>query len=105
MKKNNLIIIVILIVIVVVAGWFFAREKGSLDVDGLLPIELTSEERQALQDEGIDLPSNEEDSAIQALQDVSASDELDAIEAELNATDLLDLDAELYAIDKKLIIL
>ena len=102
MKKNNLIITVILIVIVVVAVFFFTRDKGPLGVDGLLPIELTPEEQQALQEEGIDLPSNEEDSANQALHDVSASDELDAIEAELNATDLLDLDAELDAIDSDL---
>lgn len=79
------------------------EQKESLIIEqDLLPIELSQEEQQALRDEGIEPLSDEEDRQAKELQSVRASDELDAIEADLSETDLSGLDAELEAIQKNL---
>ena len=77
--------------------------KESLTIEqDLTPIELSQEEELALQDEGLVIPSVEEDVSTKDLQSVRSSDELDAIEADLNETDLSGLDAELEAIENDL---
>ena len=110
MNKKTLIIAGIALVII--AGAIFSLTRGSeiqsypkesLTIEqDLMPIELSQEERQALLDEGIELLSVEEDEQAKALQSVRISDELDAIEADLNETDLSGLDAELKAIKNNL---
>lgn len=78
-------------------------QKESLIIESdLTPIELTPEEQQALQEEGLQMPS-EKDLAAEALQSVRSSDELEAIEADLNETDLSALDAELETIENDLL--
>ena len=102
MNKKTLIIIIALVVI---GGVFIflnrdglnRKEQLTIEQD-LTPIELSQEEELALQDEGLVIPSVEEDVSTKDLQSVRSSDELDAIEADLNETDLSGLDAELEAI-------
>lgn len=109
-NKNKLIIASITLVIIVAGTVFFLTrelevqpfQKESLTIEqDLTPIELTPEEQQALQDEGFVIPSGE-DALAEALQTVRTSDELDAIEADLNETDLSGLDAGLEAIESDL---
>lgn len=106
-NKNTLVVAgVTLVIVVVVAGFFLTRgpsyQKESITVEqDLTPIELTEEEQQALKDEGLTIPSGE-DALAEDLQSVRISDELDAIEADLNETDLTGLDAELDAIESNL---
>ncbi|KKT82540.1 MAG: hypothetical protein UW81_C0039G0004 [Candidatus Giovannonibacteria bacterium GW2011_GWC2_44_9] len=100
MNKNTLIIAVIALIVIVGGVLFFLNrgpsyQKESLTIEqDLTPIELTQEEKQALQAEGLTMPSRE-DAAAKNLQSVRTSDELDAIGADLNETDLSSLDAEL----------
>lgn len=104
MNKNTLIIIIAL---VIVGGIFILSNRGidqkeSLTIEqDLTPIELSQEEQQALQAEGLQILSGE-DVLAKDLQSVRSSDELDAIEADLNETNLLGLDAELEAIESDL---
>ncbi|KKT28271.1 hypothetical protein A3G55_02875 [Candidatus Giovannonibacteria bacterium RIFCSPLOWO2_12_FULL_44_25] len=99
-SKNKLIIAIIILVVVAGGVLFFLNrgpsyQKESLTIEqDLTPIELTQEEKQALQAEGLTMPSRE-DAAAKNLQSVRTSDELDAIGADLNETDLSSLDAEL----------
>ena len=106
MNKKTLIIIIAL---VVMGGAFIFINRDGLDrkeqlviEQDLTPIELSQEEELALQDEGLVIPSVEEDVSTKDLQSVRSSDELDAIEADLNETDLSGLDAELEAIENDL---
>ena len=113
MNKNTLIIIVGIAFVTIVGGVVFfltsgpgsetqPYQKESLVVEqNLAPVELTREERQALQDEGLAVPSGE-DTLAKDLQRVRSSDEISAIEADLNETDLSGLDAELGTIDNDL---
>lgn len=112
MNKKTLIIAVV-VLIIIVGGVLFFRQKQSesqllyqqeaLTIEQYLtPLELTSEEQQALQDEGIEPLSTEEDIETKALQNVRSSDEIDDIEADLIETDLSGLDAELDAIEDDL---
>ena len=110
-NKNTLIITIIILVAIVGGVLFFLAlgpetkpyQKESLTIEqDLTPIELTPEEQQALQDEGIAIPSRE-DALAKDLQSVRSSDELDAIEADLTETDLSGLDAELEAIENDLL--
>ena len=100
MNKNTLIIAVIILAIVTGGVLFFLNrgpsyQKESLTIEqDLTPIELSPEEQQALQAEGLTIPSGE-DAAAKNLQTVRSSDELNAIGADLNETDLSGLDAEL----------
>ena len=105
--NKNIRIIAIIILAVVVGGVLFFLNSGpdqkkqlTIEQD-LTPIELSQEEQQALQDEGLAIPSGE-DALAEDLQSVRSSDELDAIEADLNETDLSGLDAELEAIENDL---
>ena len=104
MNKKTLIIIIALVVI---GGVFIflnrvPSQKESLTIEqDLTPIELTQEEEQALKDEGLAIPSGE-DALAKDLQSVRTSDELDAIEADINETNLSGLDAELDAITSDL---
>ena len=80
----------------------FEKEKESLNLENdLISLELTQEEEQVLQNEGIASVS-EEDAQAEALQTVRSSDELFAIEADLNETNISGLDAELELIQKDL---
>ena len=111
MNRNTLIITIIILVVIAGGALFFLtrdpetqqfqKEQIIIEQD-LIPIELTSEEQQALKDAGIQIPPKE-DPAVKALQTVRSSDELDAIEADLNETDLAGLDAELEAIENDLL--
>ena len=120
MNKNTLIIAGLLLVIIVGGAIFFLtrgpesqpsyqpevkqplEQKESLTIEqDLAPIELSQEEQQALQDEGLQIPSGE-DALAEDLQSVRTSDELDAIEADLDETDLSGLDAELESIESDL---
>ena len=108
MNRNTLIITIIALAIVVAGGVLFFLNRGSsyqkefLTIEqDLTPIELSSEEKQALKDEGLQLPSGE-DAAAKNLQSVRSSDELGAIEADLNETNLSGLDSELQAIENDL---
>lgn len=77
-------------------------QKESLGIEqDLIPIELSQEEKQALQDAGLVIPSGE-DALAKDLQSVRSSDELGAIEADLNETNLSGLDTELEAIEADL---
>lgn len=78
----------------------YQKEPITIEQD-LTPIELSQEEQQALQDAGLAIPSGE-DAAAKNLQSVRSSDELGAIEADLNETNLSGLDAELDAIESDL---
>ena len=106
-RKNTLIIIAIVIGIIVVGAIFFltrgpSYQKEQLTIEqDLTPIELSQEEQQAFQDEGLRIPSGE-DALANDLQSVRSSDELNAIEADLNETNLLGLDAELELIESDL---
>lgn len=109
MNKNTLIIAGIVLVIIAGATFFLTRgseiqpyQKESLTIEqDLTPIELSQEEQQALKDEGLQIPS-EEDALTRDLQSVRSSDELSAIEADLNETELSGLDTELEAIEQDL---
>jgi len=106
-NKNIYIIIIVGFVIVIGGVLLFLNsgldQKESLTIEqDLTPIELSQEEQQALQDEGLTIPSGE-DALAKDLQSVRSSDELDAIEADLNETDLSGLDAELDAIESDLL--
>lgn len=110
-KKTLIIAVIVLAVIALGVGLFFlTRESEDQTVyqkeqliteQDLTPIELSSEEQQVLRDEGLQIYSGE-DSLAKDLQSVRSSDELDAIEADLNETDLSGLDAELEAIESDL---
>ena len=103
---NKKLIILIVIAIVLIGAYFmFSNDsnKETLNIeDDLAALELTDEEKQALADEGIELPSDS-DSLIDELQQVSSSDEVSDIEADLSATNLDDLDAALDGIDNDLL--
>lgn len=105
--KNKLIIIIIALVVVVAGVLIFLNrgpsyQKESLTIEqDLTPIELSEEEKQALKDAGLAIPSGEDASA-KDLQTVRSSDELGAIEADLNETDLSGLDSELELIETDL---
>jgi len=81
-------------------GPSYQKESLTIEQD-LTPIELTQEEQQALGAEGLAVPFGE-DATAKKLQSVRTSDELDAIEADLNETDLSGLDAESEAIENNL---
>ena len=104
MNKKTLIIIIALVII---GGVFLflnlgPDQKESLTIEqDLTPIELSQEEELALQDEGLAIPSGK-DALAEDLQSVRSSGELDAILADLNETDLSELDAELEAIESDL---
>ena len=103
---NKKLIILIVIAIVLIGAYFmFSNDsnKETLSIeDDLAALELTDEEKQALADEGIELPSDS-DPLIDELQQVSSSDEVSDIEADLSATNLDDLDAALDGIDNDLL--
>ena len=84
---NKKLIILIVIAIVLIGAYFmFSNDsnKETLSIeDDLAALELTDEEKQALADEGIELPSDSE--------------------ADLSATNLDDLDAALDGIDNDLL--
>lgn len=103
---NKKLTIVVVIAIILIGGYFMlnnSSDKEALNIEADLDaLELTDEEKQALIDEGIELPSDS-DLLIDELQEVSSSDEIDDIEADLSATNLDDLDAALDGIDNDLL--
>ena len=107
MNKNTLIIAIVVLVVIAGGVLFFLNrgpsyQKESLTIEqDLTPIELSSEEQRALQDAGLQIPSGE-DAAAKNLQSVRSSDEIGAIESDLNETNLSGLDAELEAIENDL---
>src|SRR3989338_3502902 len=106
-SKNKLIIAIIILVVIAGGVLFFLNrgpsyQKESLTIEqDLTPIELSPEEQRALQAEGLTVPSGE-DAAAKNLQSVRTSDELDAIGADINETDLSGLDAELETMESDL---
>ena len=88
-----------IIVVVLALGGLFFLGRGILVPETLdstqslsVPedatgITLTAEELQALKDEGLELSSSE-DAEAKKLQSVRTSDEIEAIEADLDGTDL-----------------
>jgi len=106
--NKNTLIIAVLAPIIIIGGVFIflnreLNQKESLTIEqDLTPIELSQEEELALQEEGLAIPSGA-DALAEDLQNVRTSDELDAIEADLNETDLSGLDAELEAIESDLL--
>lgn len=109
MNKNTLIITIVILVVAGGAFFFLTRgpeiqpyQKESITIEqDLTPIELSQEEQQALQEEGLQILSGE-DTLAKDLQSVRSSDELGAIEADINETNLSELDAELEAIESDL---
>ncbi len=107
-SKNTIIIAGITLAIIIGGIIFFLvwpplEPKESLVIEqDLAPIELTQEEQQALRDEGLEFPSGE-DAPAEDLQSVRFSDEIEAIDADINETDLGGLDAELEAIENDLL--
>ena len=106
--NKNILIITIITLVVVAAGVLFFLNRGpsyqkeSMKIEqDLTPIELSQEEKQALQKIGLTVPSGE-DAIAKDLQSVRSSDELGAIEADLNESNLSGLDAELEAIESDL---
>ena len=103
---NKKLIILIVIAIVLIGAYFMFSNDSNKEIlnieDDLAALELTDEEKQALADEGIELPSDS-DPLIDELQQVSSSDEVSDIEADLSATNLDDLDAALDGIDNDLL--
>ena len=106
-NKNTIIIAIIALVVIAAAVFVFVNrgpsyQKESLTIErDLTPIELSQEEQQALKEAGLSAPDGE-DAAAKKLQSVRSSDELGAIEADLNETNLSGLDAELKAIENDL---
>ena len=106
-SKNTLIIVIIALVVIAAAVFVFVNRGPSYQQESLMieqdltPIELTQEEQRALKEAGLSAPDGE-DAAAKKLQSVRSSDELDAVEAELNETNLSGLDAELKAIETDL---
>ncbi|MBI2122385.1 MAG: hypothetical protein HYT98_04680 [Candidatus Sungbacteria bacterium] len=106
-NKNTFIIAIIILVVIAGGILFFLNrgpsyQKESITIEqDLTPIELSPEEQQVLQAEGLSIPSGE-DALAEKLQIVRSSDELGAIEADLNETNLSELDAELKAIENDL---
>lgn len=122
MKAKPVILIAAVIVILIAAAgiWLWltnlskeiqspeiiapGEKKVSLSVsEELLPIELSEEEKAALQEEGIEPPSSKKDNQTNALQEVRPSDQLLAIEADINSTDISGIDREISDIDKDLL--
>ena len=107
MNKNTLIIAIIALVVIAAGVFVFVNrgpsyQKEALTVEQeLTPVLLSSEEKQAFQEAGLTAPSGE-DAIAKDLQSVRSSDELGAIEADLNETSLSGLDAELEAIESDL---
>jgi len=103
---NKKLIILIVIAIVLIGAYFMFSNDSNKEIlnieDDLAALELTDEEKQALADEGIELPSDS-DPLIDELQQVNSSDEVSDIEADLSATNLDDLDAALDGIDNDLL--
>ena len=111
MEKNTLIIGIAALVVVVIGVFFFLDgelkqgefQTEQLDVGQTLsPIQFSQEELEALQNEGITPPSEGLDIKAEDLQTVRLSDELDAIEADIDETDVSGLDDELNIIDNDL---
>ena len=83
--------IVIIVVLLVLGGFYFwgtqIKDKSQVQENA----EVTAEDI-----------ANQEDTALENLNTQSTSDEIDDIEADLDATDLESLDSELDAIDQEL---
>ena len=83
--------IVIIVVLLVLGGFYFwgtqIKDKSQVQENA----EVTAEDI-----------ANQEDTALDNLNTQSTSDEIDDIEADLDATDLESLDSELDAIDQEL---
>ena len=110
MRMNTKYIVIAIAVVLFAGIAFYLWQSGSftpyarvpleLDAD-TEPVSLSAEEVQALSDAGIELPSGT-DADTTDLLNVSVSDDLGAIEADVNETDLSGLDAELDAITSDL---
>ena len=119
MPKNLPLVIVIAVgVIIAVAGIYYylagqipqlpqimnplsqKTEKLMLEQD-LTPLELSAEEQQALKEQGLSMPSGT-DSQTEKLQTVNQSDDLSAMEKDIEGTDTSNMDPELNQIDQNL---
>ena len=112
-KKTLIVTIAIIIIIILIAFTFFVirpktkllnevEEKETIFLEEeLKPIPLTEEEEKILTEEGVSLPSYEDPKTID-LKNVRVSDEIEAIEKDLNETDLSDIDKEAKEIENDL---
>ena len=82
---------IVIIVILLVLGGFYFWGTQIKDRSQVQEVEITAEDI-----------ANQEDTTLKNLQSQSTSDEIDDIEADLDATDLENLDSELDAIDQEL---
>ncbi len=116
MFKGKFIFIIIVIILAVAGVWFLLGKQPQVELSqkesfsqkdylpveqDLAPVELTPEEKQALQEQGLEFVEGE-DKTIKELQTVRSSDELEAIQADLRETDLSSFDADMEAIEKDL---
>lgn len=91
---------IIIIVVLVIGGIYFL---GNRSVDnGMEGTDHSNVEMDNGMPDGTMMEGDMKDTATEALETQSSSDELEAIEADLEATDLGDLDAELKNIDAEL---
>lgn len=79
-STGSLVGILIILLIIIVGGWYFLRERS----------------------QKIPIFDEDTESSIESLEKQGTSDEVVDIEADLNATNLSDLDAELDSIDQEL---
>lgn len=80
-SKGPLVAVIIILVLIVVGGLYFLRQRANQEV--FIPVESG-------------------DSVVESLNQQSSSDELESIEADLNATDLENLDQGAAAIEAEL---
>lgn len=113
MNKKTLIIVIAVVILVGGAIFFLNRDTGEslllkesiiLEED-VMSIGLTTEEIQALADQGLEAPSSGPDAKTETLQGVRFSDDLNAIEADIEETNLTGIDMELETIENDLLTL
>lgn len=80
-SKGPLVAVIIILVLIIVGGLYFLKERSAQEVF---------------------IPTETEDSVVESLNQQSSSDELESIEADLNATDLENLDQGAAAIEAEL---
>ena len=100
-KKHSIfgpIIAVLIVLLILVLGGLYMMSESLFTTPTVAP---TPIERPTAE-ENNEPESNNAEADVQALQTVSTSDTLDAIEADVESTDLEELDAELNAIDAEL---
>ncbi len=98
MSKNKIIILAVVILAIAAGAFFFSRNWYGKEYIGvgeeLDAVEFTEAEKQALQEAGVDAAYSP-DQLTEDLSRIRTSDDVAAIEADLNETDLEALDSGL----------